>query len=438
MINDTTIRVLIVEDNPADVALIEQLLHATRSTNFELIHSETIEASLARIGESKVDVVLLDLSLPDSTGIEACEKIRQAKTSIPVVILTGLDDEQVAIDAVQRGAQDYLVKGEIDSDVLVRSLRYAIERQRIETELQQAHDELEKRVAERTSDLTMANEELKRVIIERERAEESVRKHRESLAHVARLNTLGEMATGLAHEVNQPLTAVVAYTRSCLRRFQQQDLSDETVRGELMDQMEKAAEQAKRAGDIIHRLRRLVSKRDSEREPTDVNDCVRTVAKLVESDSQTCGIELRLILHDNLPDVQADRIQVEQVLLNLIRNGFDAMSEATASRRELIVKTACDVQDNIEIKVIDQGDGADAEALSHLFDAFYTTKEDGLGLGLSISRSIIEAHQGKLSVSPNVDAGLTFRFTIPIPTDSVSNDHADEQNSKPEHDATIH
>lgn len=396
-VQNPSVRVLIVEDNPADVALIDESLAERKREQFECASVSMLATALAWIKNETPDVLLLDLSLPDSTGIAACERIHVECPSVPIVVLTGLDDEEVAIEALQRGAQDYLVKGHIDSGLLARSLRYAIERQRIETALQRAHDELEDRVAQRTEELRRANE--------------VARARHEELAHLARLNTLGEMASSLAHELNQPLTAIVAYLNSCLRRLGNDGWEDEVVREEVETELEKASRQAKRGAEIIQRLRRLVSKRDAERVAFNVNDSIRTVAELVATELRTGNVQMQLALDDELPTVSADRVQIEQVLLNLVRNGIDAMASGGG---ELRVSSARDVQGNVEVKVIDGGHGADTDTLGRLFDPFFSTKESGLGLGLSISRSILETHQGKLSVAPNVDRGLTFRFTLPI------------------------
>jgi C4-dicarboxylate-specific signal transduction histidine kinase len=409
--SDGPVRVLIVEDNPADALMIRTFLAKNQRETLTCHTVDMLQTALAHITSEAPDVVLLDLSLPDSTGITACERIRLQCPTVPIVVLTGLDDENVALEALQRGAQDYLVKDQITSGALVRSLRYAIERQRVETALQQAHDLLEERVAERTEELSRTNEVLKQAIRDRERAEEFARARHEELAHLSRLNTLGEMASSLAHELNQPLTAIVAYTRSCLRRMSDDRWEDEEVRNEIELEMQKAADQAKRGAEIIQRLRRLVSKRDPERVAFRMNESIREVTELVAAELRANRVELYLELDESLPTVSADRVQIEQVLLNLLRNGIEAMANAGGKLR---VRSARDVQNNIEVKVIDSGTGADAKTLGHVFDPFFSTKGAGLGLGLSISRSIIESHHGKFSVAPNLDRGLTFRFTLPI------------------------
>ncbi len=412
MSSQGSIQILMIEDSPADVAVIRALLAKVRARQFQLEQVGLLAEGMARVEQSGIDVVLLDLSLPDSHGIGGCKQLAGQSPRVPIVVLTGLDDEAVAIETVQQGAQDYLVKGQIDSNLLGRSLLYAIERKRIEAELQQAHDKLEQRVDERTAELREKNAELKMVIRQRDRAEQLARRRQEELAHVARLNTLGEMASTMAHELNQPLTAIVGYTRSCLSRMENAASNGDGLYEELAVEIEKTAEQAKRGGEIIKRLRRLVRKRESDRMATDINDCVDAVVQFVGPDIRRSRVDVQVELDESLPRVQADRIQIEQVLLNLVRNAFDAMKECDT--RRIVISTAVDKQNSIEVKVTDRGPAIDAVKLGVVFDPFYSTKEDGLGLGLSISKSIIEAHQGKLTVAPNTDQGLTFRFTLPI------------------------
>lgn len=406
------LNVLMVEDSAADCALLKALLQKSPTTDYELTITGMLADGVAKLDEKPFDAVILDLSLPDSQGIAACDEIRNAAPSVPIVVLTGLDDESVAIEAVQHGAQDYLVKGAIESGLISRSLRYAIERKRMETELQVAHDDLERRVEKRTEELRQKNRELEEVIRQRGRAEQLARRRQEELAHVARLNTLGEMASGIAHELNQPLTAIVGYARSCLRRLRDTDSLDTAQREELISQLEKAAEQANRGGEIIKRLRRMVGRRESERAATDVNQCVQSVTEMLKAESKNLGIRIQEFLDPDLPQVQADRIQLEQVLLNLVRNGLEAMANCNDGRRVLEIRTAVDKLNNIEVKVIDRGVGMTPEKLGRAFDPFFTTKSDGLGLGLAISRSIVEDHGGNFTVTPNVDHGLSFRFTL--------------------------
>lgn len=242
-------------------------------------------------------------------------------------------------------------------------------------------------------------------------AESEVRSHRDRLAHVSRLHTMGEMATGIAHEVNQPLTAVSAYAQA-LRRMVEAGLpADDPDVTETLDQI---AAEARRAGDIIHRMRNMVRKRESRREECDLNDIVRDVMELAELDARQHDVALDAELAPGLPPVSVDAIQIQQVILNLLRNGAEATDPVEDRRGRVILRTLPGtVTGTVEVRVVDNGVGLPAGSEQSVFHQFVTTKESGMGMGLSISRTIITAHEGEMWVSRNPDHGATFHFTLP-------------------------
>jgi signal transduction histidine kinase len=248
--------------------------------------------------------------------------------------------------------------------------------------------------------------------LERTRAAEVLeetrsRQHQAELAHAARLHTLGEMAAGLAHELNQPLAAIVNYARGCALRLRAGDVERE----QLIEVIEEMSEQALRAGEVLRRVREFARTGELHRERLDPTELVREAARLAEVDARRLGVAMRLESSGDTPPVEVDRIQVEQVILNLVRNGFEAM-EVPRGPRELRIRTSTTAHGEIEIAVSDTGTGLPEGVASRVFDPFYTTKPDGLGLGLAISRSIIEAHGGRLWAS-NGGRGATFHFTLP-------------------------
>ena len=226
---------------------------------------------------------------------------------------------------------------------------------------------------------------------------------------MSRQTMLGELATGIAHELNQPLMAVANYAQASLRRVRSGEWSLE----ELTSCLEKTSKQALLAGEIIKRLRRLVSKRPPEQSETDLNDTVRDVMEMVRTEAEGREVHVRLELPVELPHVRADRIQLQQVLLNLVRNSFEAMHNTPPEDRRLTIESHAVDHESVAVSVSDHGDGCEAQYLDRLFEPFYTTKEQGLGMGLSISRSIIESHGGRLTAQLNTTRGLTFQFTLP-------------------------
>jgi PAS domain S-box-containing protein len=249
--------------------------------------------------------------------------------------------------------------------------------------------------------------ETNRDVTERKRAEEALRKAEAELAHVARVTTLGEMAASIAHEVDQPLSGVVINANACLRflRSTSPDLD------EVRDGLEAIARDGRRAGDVIARIRLLARRTTIEKQPLDINDVIREVVALAEGEAHRTGARLRTELAGDLPRVVGDPVQLQQVVLNLILNGLDAM-HAVMGARELVIRTQRQATDRVQVAVQDSGSGIDPQLADRIFEAFYTTKRSGMGMGLSISRSIVEQHGGRLWAVPNDGPGTTFHFTL--------------------------
>lgn len=245
------------------------------------------------------------------------------------------------------------------------------------------------------------------------RSEEEARDTRERLAHVARISTLGEMATGIAHEINQPLAAVATYAQACSRMIRSRMTNDV----ELLDTLARISHEALRAGAIINKLKDLVRRRESQQVSCDLNTLVSDVAGLAGVDAQHKGIDLRLLLAEGLRPVVVDPVQIQQVVLNLVRNGMDAM-EGCSGDVVLLLRTRDAGEDGVTCSVVDEGTGLGAEPEAELFTPFFTTKESGMGMGLSISRTIIRAHGGKVWFTRNPDRGTTFHFSLPVEEDS--------------------
>jgi PAS domain S-box-containing protein len=239
--------------------------------------------------------------------------------------------------------------------------------------------------------------------------EEALRQTQAELAHASRLTTMGELAASIAHEINQPLTAVVTNGNACLRWLAREtpDLAEARAA------VERIIREAHRASEVIRQVRALVRKTDPQKVWLDLNGLIPEVVALVQSEARRHGVALRTALTATLPPVLGNGVQVQQVLLNLLLNGIEAMQPVTDRPRELLLRSQRHGADAVLVAVQDSGIGLDPERTARLFDAFVTTKPGGLGLGLAISRSIIEAHGGRLWASPNAGPGATFQFTLP-------------------------
>jgi PAS domain S-box-containing protein len=246
-------------------------------------------------------------------------------------------------------------------------------------------------------------------ITQRKVSEAALSKARSELASMARITSIGVLTAAIAHEVNQPLSGIITNASTCLRMLSADppkiDGALETVRRTIRD--------GNRASDVITRLRTLYNKKEPSPESMDLNEATREVTALSLSEIQRTGVTLRYELADDLPPLVADRIQLQQVILNLLRNALDAMSTIDDRPRDLLIRTERDLENQVRLSVKDSGMGLTPQAAEKIFEAFYTTKTDGMGIGLSISRSIIEAHQGRLWASANEGPGSTFSFAIP-------------------------
>jgi PAS domain S-box-containing protein len=262
-------------------------------------------------------------------------------------------------------------------------------------------------------------------------SEEALAKARSELANVARITSLGVLTASIAHEINQPLSGIITNASTCLRMLSADspnvDGAKETVRRTIRD--------GNRVSDVITRLRTLYSKKEPSPESMDLNEATQEVTALSLSELQRSGVILRHELADDLPLVVGDRIQLQQVILNLLRNAADAMGTTYDRPRELLIRTERDEGNQVRLSVKDSGVGFTPQTADRIFEPFYTSKTDGTGIGLSISRSIIEAHHGRLWATPNDGPGATFSFAIPWTLEGVTDSETRVNRSEPSTDA---
>lgn len=277
-------------------------------------------------------------------------------------------------------------------------------------EILRLNNDLERRVADRTRQLSDANEELRKQMSKRLRAEGALRTAQAELARATRVTAMGELTASIAHEVTQPLTGIAANGTACLNWLANAPPNVEKAR----TAVERIIRDSNRASEIVSDMRRMVKNAEPHREPVDLNDLIHRTLTLVSGEMTRHQVKVQTALAVDLPNVLGDRVQLQQVLLNLVMNAMEAMSSISGRARVLTIRSEQrEAAEKIAITVQDSGTGLDPRKAERLFDAFFTTKPDGMGLGLSICRTIISAHGGRLSNTNNEDYGATFEFLLP-------------------------
>ena len=293
---------------------------------------------------------------------------------------------------------------------VIAVVRDITERKQAEEALRRSREELELRVQERTAELRQINEQLETEIADRKAAERVLFQTQLELARAVRVMTTGELAASIAHELNQPLTGVVTNGDACLRWLAAQPANLDEARAAVG----RIIRDGNRASGVLARVRALMKKGEPVKESLDINFVVEEILALTEGEAHDNEVVTRTELAAGLPPVAGDRVQLQQVVLNLIMNAIEAMSAVKDRTRILRIRTAQQSPDSVLVVVQDSGIGLDPAQLERIFDAFYTTKQGGMGIGLSVSRSIIEAHGGRIWAALNEGPGLTFRFDLPI------------------------
>jgi C4-dicarboxylate-specific signal transduction histidine kinase len=283
-------------------------------------------------------------------------------------------------------------------------------RRHAETALREARDELQTRVEERTAELRHTNKQLLAEIAERKRAEDAYYEAQAEIARVTRMSAMGALAASISHEVNQPLAAVVTNADACMMWLCAEPPNVEEAR----TAVDRIAQEGTRASEVVRHIRALFTHGVPERARLQVNELLREVADLMHAEAVRHQVALMTELSAGLPVVMADRIQLQQVIVNLIQNGIEAMIDVADRARTLVIRSEAAAPDRIVVMVRDCGTGIDSKNERRMFDVYFTTKARGMGMGLAISRSIVEAHGGKLWASNNSDCGATLQFTLPV------------------------
>lgn len=411
-------KILLIEDNPGDTRLIREMLTKREDFPFKLECADRVGTGLQRLAEGGIDVVILDLGLPDSQRLDTFERVYAEVSELPIVVLTGLEDETLGLEAVQRGAQDYLVKGHVDSNLLVRSLRYAAERKQAQEKLKEYSEKLEEMVEQRTRELRDAQEQL-------------IRKEK--------LAVLGQLAGGVGHELRNPLGAIknAAYFLN---------MALESPGSEVKEALEILEKEVATSDRIISSLLDFAVPKPLTQRRVQVNEVVQEALSRVPVPK---NVDVASRLHEALPPVLADPDQLRQAFGNIILNAVQAMPEGG----RLTVRSGLDgetrspepsgsgwrqgalnhpIQNRdaetkppspcVAVSISDTGVGIPAENLGALFEPLFSTKPGGIGLGLAITKTLVARHGGSIEVqSPStgsrtgeVGTGSTFTVRLPL------------------------
>jgi sigma-B regulation protein RsbU (phosphoserine phosphatase) len=374
-VTDAPVRILLVEDNPGDARLLRFTLQEAESLRFDLVHAARLSEALDAVRQGPADVVLLDLSLPDAHGMETVTRMLDAAPAVPIIVLTGLTDETVAVQAVQAGAQDYLVKGSVDGGTLARAIRYAMERKRMEMERAGL----------------LRNEQEARAAAE------------------AAVNARDEVLRIVAHDIGNSLSAVKIHAMVLERTLPPGDAEarkrTEAIRN-LTQQMDRLRQ------DLLDVAAIEAGRLSFEPGETALAEVVDDVLGTVAGMAAEKSLAVESCVSAELPAVWADRERLHQVLSNLVGNAV----KFTPAQGRIRVSAARD-GDDVRVAVEDTGPGIPAEHLENVFDRFWqarSTRRAGAGLGLAIARGVVEAHGGRIEARSEVGRGTTFEFTLPV------------------------
>jgi two-component system, cell cycle sensor histidine kinase and response regulator CckA len=387
MTKNAPIRLLLIEDNPGDVRLIQEYLTPKGSTEIELLSKSRLSEALEHLKSHEVDIALMDLGLPDSVGLETLHTFRQAAPAIPVVVLTGLDDEEIAKEALRAGAQDYVTKGNHLDSMLPRAIRYAMERQQRESAL-------------------MSNER--------------------ALLQAQRLESLGVLAGGIAHDFNNLLTILMGNLELAKLRISEVSPA--------LPHLKNIENVALRAADLSRQMLAYSGKGRFLIRDLSLNEILSEMLHLIEVTIPKT-IRLNQTLLPDLPLVEGDVAQIQQVILNLVTNAVDAIGDKPGEihihtmRREMAAEDFTQLNLNLPVPeagiyscllVTDTGCGMGAETLSKIFDPFFSTKAAGRGLGLSAMQGIVRSHRGAIKVYSELDRGTTFLVLLPASEEKMA------------------
>jgi len=372
---DRVLNVLLVEDNSGDAHLIKRLLTKSSATKYAVDSVNRLNAGIERCDQGSVDVVLLDLGLPDSQGLATVATMRAAVPHVPIIVLTGLDDLELAVHAVREGAQDYLVKGTATVDTLERAIYYAIERKNLEEQLTQYSEHLEELVQQKTAELKRAE----------------------------RLAAIGQMAAMVGHDLRSPLQAIL---NTIYLEKKQVDSLEGCLAQQFRAGLDKIDEHVAYMSSMVTDLLDFAQTPNPKITRTSTEQLVNDALRHVVAPN---NVVIEKKLDPNLPDLDVDPFLMQRALTNIIGNALQAMPDGGG----LSITTKKNGR-SASINVADTGTGIPPENISKLFEPLFTTKSRGVGLGLAIVKSVIEAHGGTITVESDVGRGSKFCIALPL------------------------
>ncbi|HZZ16043.1 MAG TPA: ATP-binding protein [Candidatus Sulfotelmatobacter sp.] len=382
--NDQQIRVLLVEDNPGDARLIEESLADSTQCSFDVETTDRLKSAVHRLSAGGIDAILLDLGLPDSEGQDTFERAKAAASTVPIIVLTGLGDEALAVKMVREGAQDYVAKGDLNGSTLSRAIRYAIERERTEQKIRRFNEELEERVRDRTAELEAANRELE------------------------------AFSASVSHDLRGPLHRIDGFSNLLEEQF------GSVIGSEGKEYLDRIHASVLRMSTIIEDLLKLsrLGRQQLKTEPTRLNEIVATI--LVDLNSQSQGRQINWIVGD-LPLVECDPGLIRQALINLMGNSV----KYTRTRPVALIEVGqMLIGQETVIFVRDNGVGFDMKCADKLFGAFQRLHRheefEGTGVGLATVRRILQRHGGRIWADAEEGKGATFYFTLSLKQESLT------------------
>jgi C4-dicarboxylate-specific signal transduction histidine kinase len=384
------LRLLLVEDNPTDAELLAEALEASAGNTIEITHVARVSEAARAASERSFEVLLLDLGLPESQGLDTLIAARARIPGLPIIVLTGTDDDELGVAALQAGAEDYLVKGRFDARLLVRAIRYAKERFANVEGVRRLNDQLKASLHRKIAELRLAQDK--------------------SIRH-ERMAAVGTIAAGVAHELNSPLMGVLNHVQYAVAKLRgAQPGVHEALAG--------AIEYARRCASIIHALLMHARQDYMPGAPTRLaygraGEAVSVALRDTRNLLDACRARVEIDVVEPLPEVALDQSTLQLVLVNLLRNACHAMQNC--EEEPLISLTGRHADGWVELSIGDNGEGIDEDVLAHIFEPLYTTKpsEVGSGLGLALCKCLVENAGGKISAASQPGAGSVFTVVLP-------------------------